>query len=98
MADRKKPSLTFWITVTLVALVVAYPLSFGPAVWGDARGHVNHWFVAQAYWPLLWTAIHGPKPASAALRWWAVLGIRPGYWADFHIDDSDNGFVCFFGR
>ena len=98
MTDRKQPSLAFWMTVIAVTLLVAYPLSFGPAIWGDARGHVNHAFVARAWWPLLWTVVHGPKPASAPLRWWALLGIPRGSWADFHVDDSGAGFVCFFRR
>jgi len=32
MTDRH-PSAAFWITVTLVAVLVGYPLSFGPACW-----------------------------------------------------------------
>ena len=27
----KKPSVAFWATVVLVVVLVAYPLSFGPA-------------------------------------------------------------------
>lgn len=29
--DRKKPDVAFWATVTLVVVLVAYPLSWGPA-------------------------------------------------------------------
>jgi hypothetical protein len=29
----KKPTAGFWITVALVAVLVGYPLSFGPAWW-----------------------------------------------------------------
>ena len=32
-SDRKKPTAGFWITVALVAVLVGYPLSFGPAGW-----------------------------------------------------------------
>jgi hypothetical protein len=32
MTDRK-PTAGFWITVAFVALLVGYPLSFGPAWW-----------------------------------------------------------------
>ena len=31
MTDRKKPSIALWLTVALVAVLVAYPLSVGPA-------------------------------------------------------------------
>jgi len=98
MGDRKQPSVVFWMTVVAVALLAVYPLSFGPAIWGDARGYVSHSFVARAYWPLLCTVVHGPTPASAPLRWWALLGIPQGSWTDFHVDDSGAGFVCFFHR
>ncbi len=29
-SDRKKPSAGFWITVALFAVLVGYPLSYGP--------------------------------------------------------------------
>ena len=29
----RQPSAAFWITVALVAVLVGYPLSFGPACW-----------------------------------------------------------------
>ncbi len=31
--DRKHPSAGFWLTVALVAVLVGYPLSFGPVWW-----------------------------------------------------------------
>jgi len=31
--DRKKPGVAFWATVVVVMVLVAYPLSFGPACW-----------------------------------------------------------------
>jgi hypothetical protein len=31
--DRKKPGMAFWATVVVVAVLVAYPLSEGPAFW-----------------------------------------------------------------
>jgi hypothetical protein len=31
MKDRKKPGAAFWAAVALVAVLVGYPLSFGPA-------------------------------------------------------------------
>ena len=31
MTDRKKPGVAFWATVVVVVVLVAYPLSFGPA-------------------------------------------------------------------
>jgi hypothetical protein len=37
MTDRKKPGVAFWATVVVVVLLVAYPLSFGPASGGKSR-------------------------------------------------------------
>jgi len=33
MTSRKKPGVAFWATVVVVVVLVAYPLSFGPACW-----------------------------------------------------------------
>ncbi len=33
MTSRKKPGVAFWATMVVVAGLVAYPLSFGPACW-----------------------------------------------------------------
>jgi hypothetical protein len=38
MTDRKKPGVAFWATVVVVAALVAYPLSLGPALWMENRG------------------------------------------------------------
>jgi len=38
MSDsRKHPTVAFWITVAMVAALVGYPLSFGPACWSASR-------------------------------------------------------------
>jgi hypothetical protein len=41
--DRKKPGVAFWATVTLVVMLVGYPLSWGPLVWIDSRWGVPEW-------------------------------------------------------
>ena len=33
MTDRKKPGVAFWATVGLIVALVAYALSFVPALW-----------------------------------------------------------------
>ena len=59
--SRKPPSAAFWATVVVAMLLVAYPLSFGPACWFASS--VN-WFgmrrVSSLYWPMGWVAVHGP--------------------------------------
>jgi len=37
MTSPHKPTAGFWITVALVALLVGYPISFGPACWPCSR-------------------------------------------------------------
>ena len=33
MTSDRKPAAGFWITVAVVAVLVAFPLSFGPVCW-----------------------------------------------------------------
>jgi hypothetical protein len=36
--DRKKPGVAFWATLVLIAGLVAFPLSAGPASWACEHG------------------------------------------------------------
>jgi hypothetical protein len=55
MTDRKKPSAGFWTTVALVALLVGYPLSFGPWCWiVSRRADDRDRDVVTIYWPIGW--------------------------------------------
>jgi len=96
--EMKRPGSWPWVVAVLIGLPVLYVATFGPAVWSTARGHLDRPIVERAYWPLLWTIVYGPEAASTPLKWWASLAIPPGDWADFHVDDSGSGFVCFFRR
>ena len=58
MTDRKKPSATFWISVALIAALVGYPLSFGPACWLADRGLIPTTAAVQAYHPLAHALAH----------------------------------------
>src|SRR5438552_45756 len=53
MTDRKKPGVAFWATVVVVVGLMAYALSFGPAVWLVARGYLDKRIAERAYWPAL---------------------------------------------
>jgi len=53
MTSHCKPTSPFWTTVTLVVVLVGYPLSFGPACW--VRSHVPYYEsrpILKIYWPL----------------------------------------------
>jgi hypothetical protein len=77
MIDREKPGVAFWATVVVVVVVVAYPLSFGPACWLADRGILPRATTARIFTPLL----DGPSEDSYGnhsnpLTWWADLGAR----------------------
>jgi len=52
-SDRQHPSAAFWITVALVAVLLAYPLSFGPACWLTSRTGIGAPLVPTVYCPLI---------------------------------------------
>jgi hypothetical protein len=75
MTDRKKPGVAFWATV-VVACLLLYPLSFGPACWVYSRSEdLEIWeTVDRIYYPILWQWAHGPDPVSDVIDWYANLG------------------------
>jgi hypothetical protein len=75
MTDRKKPGVAFWGTVVLV-LVMAYPLSFGPACWLYSRSEsLEIWETSdRIYYPILWACWHAPEPVGDAIDWYMNVG------------------------
>jgi hypothetical protein len=73
-SDRKKPGVAFWATVTLVVVLVGYPLSYGPVRWiiqqlpgqqtPEWASDAFSWF----YGPLIWASLEC-KPIGAFLDW-----------------------------
>ena len=73
--DRKKPGVAFWTAVALVA-VLAYPLSFGPAIWLGRHCEYPSAIrdaVIWTYWPITILHADGPKPIHDALDWYFSL-------------------------
>jgi hypothetical protein len=56
MTDRKKPGVAFWATVVVVVVLMAYPLSFGPACWLVSHADLNEQVVNIPYRPVLFTS------------------------------------------
>ncbi len=76
-SSRKKPGVAFWATVAVVAVLVAYPLSFGPACWIAWRASRAVPVIAMIYSPLVRTGFRGPAPIRRALWWWGECCAPP---------------------
>jgi hypothetical protein len=73
-SDRKQPAVAFWATV-VVAVLVLYPLSFGPACWINQRWHTDRRILSAIYRPVLSLASErGYLPEL--LHWYAAVGAR----------------------
>jgi hypothetical protein len=71
-----RPGAGFWATVIVVVLL-AYPVSFGPACWINERAGMGARAVSAAYRPIIWVAEIDPRAERAAL-WYASLGVTSG--------------------
>jgi hypothetical protein len=85
MTSRKKPGVAFWATVGVVvcALIVAYPLSWGPALWLQVSGYWPERLIwaDHIYDPLRWVLERSPESANRwadhYLLWWAANADMP---------------------
>ena len=75
MTSDRKPTVVFSITVALVAVLVAYPLSFGPACWVNSRnGFGNRLLVPILYQPILRLGSDNENLSAALIHWYAGVG------------------------
>jgi hypothetical protein len=79
MTDRKKPGVAFWATVVVIALLIGYPLSFGPACWISSRSGTGVSVVNSAYQPMLGLAFGGPDVIQRGTLWYGQL-LADGGW------------------
>ena len=86
MTPRKHPSAAFWITVALVAVLVGYPLSFGPACWISSRIGRDYWrgrtckkIVADTYQPILRFCWENDTVFANSFSRYASLFADPGW-------------------
>ena len=94
---HKKPTAGFWIAVSLVVLL-AYPLSFGPACWIASRMPSSFGtrapIIGRIYWPLLEAAWNAEGTAWDAASDYAQLFAEKG-WVIGHVSGDDSfAFVC----
>jgi hypothetical protein len=80
----------------VVAVLVGYPLSIGPAVWLTARSWFSNTTVAAFYLPVLWSAQHAPSSLGTAVGWWGSLGVPDGEWVYLIINLDDSTVVFEF--
>jgi hypothetical protein len=71
-----RPGAGFWATV-IVVILLAYPVSFGPACWINERAGMGATAISVAYRPIIWGAERDPRAQRAAL-WYASLGVTSG--------------------
>jgi hypothetical protein len=78
MSDRKHPGAAFWATVVLIAMLLGYPLSFGPACWITSRAVVGSPAVPTVYRPI--TFAMGRSPGFCRIMTgYAGLGAADGW-------------------
>jgi hypothetical protein len=76
ISDRKKPGVAFWLTVVVAVIVVAYPLSLGPAMWLAVRMDAPGWVFdaletscGLVLYLAVWSGPFG-EPYLRYLGWW----------------------------
>ena len=97
MSDRKKPGVAFWAAVALVAVLIGYPLSFGPAIWLTGRGFFRESTIESFYWPVLWSTAHA-ESLENAVDWWGSLWVPDGESVTLHIQTDEADIVFQFGE
>jgi hypothetical protein len=74
---HKKPAVALWSTVVVIALLVMYPLSWGPAWWLIWNVRLPDWTVATilAFEKPAAIALSSTKPTTRFAAWYWGLGI-----------------------
>jgi len=100
MSSQKKPGVAFWATVVVVVVLLAYPLSFGPACWltsqrlspglyrEDAKPPPRAMFI---YYPLGGLANEPDSAPGRALIWYIQIGVPRG--CDVAVPVSTTGYT-----
>ena len=77
MTSRKQPGVAFWAAVVVVVVLVAYPLSFGPACWISSRAQPSGQVVSVVYYPVIRLFGALPESLNRAVAAYILLGLAP---------------------
>lgn len=82
MTEQRKPIPWSWWTLAVLMLLVAYPLSMGPAMWllPDNASSQLQYVMQTAYCPILHCMEHKLFPAPLRGMAFAYLGFWNEYW------------------
>jgi len=83
--SQRKPGVTFWATIVLTLVLVAYPLSWGPVLWPESSGNFPESLIwaDRAYDPIRWILSISPDAVGETwnlyLMLWASNAKMPYY-------------------
>jgi hypothetical protein len=105
MTHDRHPSAAFWITVALIAVLVGYPLSFGPACWWLSKPVTLPFVSMKAKRvPAIYSPIGrlarraGTGRLQTAINWYATVGVASGEGIACGIQDGDDPGIVFVAR
>jgi hypothetical protein len=90
MTFRKHPSVAFRITVAFVAVLVGYPLSFGPACWITSWTNAGAGSIPKVYRPITWLMVAGDSLTSEMVKAYADVGAAHGWVWYSTVDATGN--------
>jgi hypothetical protein len=88
---QKKTTAAFWITVALDAVLVGYPLSFGPACWAVSRIDLFDRELPIFYQPIGWLCFgyDAPPLLEQCMAKYARLGMESSQVIDIPIGNNE---------
>jgi hypothetical protein len=91
---RKNAGLSFCVAVILLAVLVGYPLSFGPVCWLVSQTNADAGWLPFFYRPIVSGLSFRETRLSSAINWYSKLGVAGGWrWAPDGIPLSDDNWV-----
>ena len=97
MASSRKPTAEFWITVAFLAVLVGYPISFGPACWVSSRHgrSSSAEIVSHIYAPAIRVCSRCPNFVLDFAWWYSEVGAANNYrWYFGHWRQLDGTESC----